>query len=46
MTVDANGQKIFTCVGDEVVLTDLEKGQEICRFIAVCVQAEIFYDSQ
>ncbi|KLO20068.1 WD40 repeat-like protein [Schizopora paradoxa] len=34
VTVDANGQKIFTCVGDEVVLTDLEKGQEICRFIA------------
>lgn len=35
VTVDSDGQKIFTCVGEEVVLTDLGKGKEICRFAAV-----------
>lgn len=30
-----DGSRIITCVGEDVLLTDVETGSEICRFLGV-----------
>ncbi|KAI0931517.1 hypothetical protein AcW1_001095 [Taiwanofungus camphoratus] len=32
VAVTQDGSKLFTCVGEEALLTDLQAGKEICRF--------------
>lgn len=36
VAVTQDGSKLFTCVGEEALLTDLQAGKEICRFSGVC----------
>ncbi|KAJ3908939.1 U3 small nucleolar RNA-associated protein [Lentinula edodes] len=33
VAVTSDGQKIVTCVGEEILLTDVTSGAEICRFL-------------
>lgn len=35
VAVTQDGTRLFTCVGDEALMTDLKEGKEICRFAGV-----------
>lgn len=35
VAVTPDGNKLVTCVGEDVVLTDVKAGIEICRFVGV-----------
>lgn len=36
VAVTEDGTRLISCVGEEAILTDLEAGIEICRFVGVC----------
>lgn len=38
VAVSLDALHIFTCVGEEAVLTRLEDGQELCRFASVSLE--------
>lgn len=43
VAVTSDGQKIVTCVGEEILLTDVTSGAEICRFLGVSLYQLAFF---
>ena len=35
VAITSDGNRLVTCVGEEAVLTDVQAGTEICRFVGV-----------
>jgi hypothetical protein len=35
VAVTSDGKRLVSCVGEEMLLTDVESGEEICRFVGV-----------
>lgn len=35
VAVSQDGTRLFTCVGEEALMTDLRDGKELCRFLGV-----------
>ena len=37
VAVTSDGKRLVSCVAEEILLTDVESGEEICRFVGVGV---------